>query len=144
VANHTNVERWQGAGGSAGTEFRVCASSELDDGALLAEVAGRPVGVFRFRGRLYAFENRCVHQGGPVCLGEVIGRVVLPLAADGTAGRECLSEEEFHLICPWHGWAYDIETGECVGDRSLGLTRLRAVERDGDVFVVIEGPSGER
>ncbi len=25
--------------------------------------------------------------------------------------------DEVHFVCPWHGYEYDLKTGECVGDR---------------------------
>jgi len=27
------------------------------------------------------------------------------------------------LVCPWHGYEYDIKTGECAGDRKLKLRK---------------------
>ena len=48
-------------------------------GRLVVEIAGPdgPVtlGVFRFAGRLHAWENVCAHQGGPACQGRIVSRV---------------------------------------------------------------------
>ena len=118
-------------------EYPVCAAAELPESDVrLVQVDGREVGVFRVEGRLYAFENRCLHQGGPVCLGEVMGKVELELADDRTVVRERVSEREVHLVCPWHGWEYDIETGGCAADRKLKLRRFETLVRDGRILVL--------
>ena len=29
------------------------------------------IGIFRVNGDFYAYENNCVHQGGPICQGKI-------------------------------------------------------------------------
>ena len=41
-----------------------------------------------------------------------------------------------HFVCPWHGYEYDLKTGECVGDRRLKLKRFEVVHRGDDIFVI--------
>lgn len=97
---------------------------ELDfkDGyACIVEVENREIGVFKVNGNLVAYENRCPHQGGPVCEGLRIGRVECEILSDGTLGPEVFSKEELHVVCPWHGFEYDLRTGENAVDRSFGL-----------------------
>ena len=58
----------------------VGASEDVPErGRLVVEIGGPagPValGVFRFGGRLHAWENRCAHQGGPACQGRIVSRV---------------------------------------------------------------------
>ena len=91
--------------------------------------------VFCANGHFYALHARCLHQGGPVSEGILIGKVETVLEPDRRWAGERFSEEEIHLVCPWHGWEYDIETGECAGDRSLKLPRYD-VEVRGDVVYV--------
>jgi nitrite reductase/ring-hydroxylating ferredoxin subunit len=43
---------------------------------------------------------------------------------------------ETHFVCPWHGYEYDIKTGECVSDRKLKLRRYKVVQKGDDVYVV--------
>ena len=50
--------------------------------------------------------------------------------------RERFSTTEIHLVCPWHGWEYDVETGECVALRRYRLRRYEAVQRGDEVYVV--------
>lgn len=109
----------------------------VEDGRRIVTVRGFDIGVLRHEGRFYAYENRCVHQGGPVCEGRVLGKVEAVLGADKSLLRERFSETEVHLICPWHGYEYDLATGECVVDRRRRLRRFDVVEKGDDVYVVV-------
>ena len=42
--------------------------------------------------RVYACGDACAHQGGPLHEGKLSGT---------------------RLACPWHGWMYDVRTGQC-------------------------------
>jgi nitrite reductase (NADH) small subunit len=118
-------------------EIRVGSISDLVDGQrLLAAVDGREVFVFVRDGRLYAFENVCRHMGGPVGEGNLIGKVESVLDETGAHVRDRFSTTEIHLVCPWHGWEYDIETGECAANRRIRLRRYEAVQRGDDVYVI--------
>ncbi|MEP7105538.1 MAG: Rieske (2Fe-2S) protein [Chloroflexota bacterium] len=122
----------------AAAEFRVGPSSEIPDrSGILVQAGGLEIGVFRVKGHLRAYENRCRHQGGPVCTGEIIGRYEQVLRPDGTMAEERFAEDEVRIACPWHGWEYDLETGECTADRRFKLRRLEARERGGEVYVVV-------
>ena len=74
--------------------------------------------------RLYAWENRCAHAGGPVCQGKLMNRVVERL----DAGKRSLGDDfsdELHIVCPWHGYEYDVRTGEHPADSRLRLRQHR-------------------
>ena len=45
--------------------------------------------------------------------------------------------DEVHFVCPWHGYEYDIKTGECAADRRLRLKKYNVVRRGDDIFVTI-------
>lgn len=118
------------------TEYWVCHVAAVPEGAfLVAAVGGTEVGVTRVCGEVVAFENRCPHQAGPVCLGEVVGRREAMLDGDNRLVGECFSTERFDAVCPWHGFAFDAVTGENICDRRLRLRRWDVAIRDGDVFV---------
>jgi nitrite reductase/ring-hydroxylating ferredoxin subunit len=73
----------------------------------MVEVNGRSVGVFRRGDRFYALRNQCPHQGGPLCIGAVAAWPVS--SGPGDLGMD---ESVLLLACPWHGWEYDLATGQ--------------------------------
>jgi 3-phenylpropionate/trans-cinnamate dioxygenase ferredoxin subunit len=76
-------------------------------GRKLVEVEGRSIGVFNLGAEFFALKSRCPHQGGPLCEGKV-GSLV---EADAP-GDYALSRPGEMLRCPWHGWEFDIRTGQ--------------------------------
>jgi nitrite reductase/ring-hydroxylating ferredoxin subunit len=73
----------------------------------LVTIKGREIGVFNVKGDYYALFNRCPHAGASLCQGRIGGLVV----SDGPGDYEILRDGEI-LRCPWHGWEYDIRTGQ--------------------------------
>lgn len=119
------------------SEIRVGPASDLANGQrAMVRIDGRDVFVFERDGRFYAFENVCRHMGGPVGEGILIGKVESVLDETGAHIRDRFSTTEIHLVCPWHGWEYDIETGECAANRRIRLRRYEAVQRGEDVYVI--------
>jgi nitrite reductase (NADH) small subunit len=119
------------------SEIHVGQASDLVDGQrLMVRLDGRDVFIFEREGRLYAFENLCLHMGGPVGEGILIGKVEAILDENRAHVRDRFSPTEIHLVCPWHGWEYDIETGECAANRRLKLRRYQAVQRGEDIYVI--------
>lgn len=93
--------------------------SEIPDReALIVEVSGRSIGVFKVDDRVYAVRNVCPHKQAPLCRGTV-GGTMLPTS---TPGRLEFGLEGRVLKCPWHGWEFDLETGECL----FGVSQRRA------------------
>jgi nitrite reductase/ring-hydroxylating ferredoxin subunit len=70
-------------------------------------VAGRPIGVFNVNGEHYALIDRCPHMGAELCWGQITGR----FEAD-RPGEYRLTRAGEMLRCPWHGWEFDIKTGQ--------------------------------
>ena len=107
------------------TRHAVATLSELPEGGRkLVEVEGKSYGVFNVKGKLVAVLNVCPHELAPVCRGRV-GGTTLP----GPPGELRWGREGEILACPWHGWEFDLLTGECLVDKR----RLRQVP------VVVEG-----
>src|SRR5688572_14443454 len=92
----------------------------------LVTVAGRTVGIFNVHGCYYALKNLCVHAQAPVCLGQVTG-----MFESSAPGRYGWSREEQILRCPWHGWEFDITTGESVFDPQTKLVTYRVRVENG-------------
>ena len=115
----------------AEVERVICASADLVDGGkgVRFEVShfGNQEAAFavRFRGRVFAYYNRCAH---------------VPTEMDWNAG-EFFDHSRLYLICATHGALYHPVTGECVGGRcnGKGLQSLCVTERDGNVFLMQEG-----
>ncbi|MHB8567906.1 MAG: Rieske (2Fe-2S) protein [Nitrososphaerales archaeon] len=110
-----------------------------DDGVapVLVTVEGIKIGVYKFKGKYYAYENECAHEGGPVLEGLTVGDVVCSISPNGRRIGEHFSETKRDIVCPWHGVAYDIETGVCKANRRLALTAYEVIIEDGDVKVKI-------
>lgn len=104
-------------------------------GVVLSQAGELQIGVFKVRGKLYAYENRCAHQGGPVCRGDVVGRFEERIGDGGISLGLVESDERIDIACPWHGWEYDIETGEHIADSSIKLRSFRVYEDEGTVYV---------
>ncbi len=78
---------------TAGTKISVCPAAELPPGEMrLVEHEDKKIGVFNCDGTLYAIEDRCSHDNGPLAEGEF----------DAAA---CTVE------CPRHGSLFDLSTG---------------------------------
>ena len=80
---------------------------------------GRSIGVFNVGGAFFALRNVCPHQGGPLCQGVLSGFVV-----PGAPGEYQYLRRGEILRCPWHGWEFDIRTGQSYFDPDR--TRVRA------------------
>jgi nitrite reductase/ring-hydroxylating ferredoxin subunit len=106
----------------------------LEGGRVVVDVEGVEIGIFRLDGRLYAWENRCAHFGGPVCQGALMNRVVERL----DEGKRSLGDDfsdQLHIVCPWHGYEYDVRTGEHPSDPSARLRAIEVQEREGEIHV---------
>ncbi len=97
----------------------------------IVEVAGRSIGVFNVQGRIIAVLNVCPHELAPVCLGR-LGGTTLP----SPPGEFRWGREGEILACPWHGWEFDLLTGQGLADRRR-LRLFRVSVKDETIFVTI-------
>jgi nitrite reductase/ring-hydroxylating ferredoxin subunit len=112
-------------------------AAELADGdRRIVICGGAEVGIFREAQAFYAYSNICAHQGGPACEGLIIARVEEHILPDGTSRGMRFSATERNFVCPWHGYEYDIRTGECVADRRIALRKYRVEQRGDDLYVL--------
>jgi nitrite reductase/ring-hydroxylating ferredoxin subunit len=122
------------------TEVFVGKVAEIPDGDRKIVSSGKyEIGVFRWNGDFYAYSNNCIHQGGPACEGLIMHQVEDVIRADGTSGGQQFSGQRVNFVCPWHGYEYDMRTGEFVGDRRRKLRKFPVLTKGEDVYVVIEG-----
>lgn len=116
----------------------VAAESDLQSGdRKLVTANGTSIGVFNVDGEYIAFENECLHQHGPVCTGKIQPKLEGEFVEPGKLVAESFSDTST-IACPWHGWEYDLMTGEHLGDSSEKLKMYPVVIEDGEVFVEIE------
>lgn len=81
--------------------------------ARVFRVEGREVAVFRCRsGEVYATGAECPHRGGPL--------------ADGLVGNHS-------VICPLHGFAFDLRTGKAPGHECDRLVTHRVLVTGGEL-----------
>jgi 3-phenylpropionate/trans-cinnamate dioxygenase ferredoxin subunit len=95
------------------------------------DVAGYSMGVYNISGTLFAIRNVCPHALGPICGAEATG-TYLP----SEPGEYRWGLEGRVLRCQWHGWEFDITTGEALfGTDRRSLSRFPVFIQDGSVFV---------
>ncbi len=77
-------------------ELTVCPLEDLPPGRMKLVHAGEiSVGVYNVGGELYAIEDRCSHDDGPLVEGD-------------------WEPEEAIVVCPRHGATFDIRTGKAL------------------------------
>ena len=80
-------------------------------GSKVFTVHGREIAVFNVDGEFFALLNRCPHEGAPLCQGIRVG-----LLESDEPGEYRLSRDGEILRCPWHGWEFDLRTGQSYCD----------------------------
>jgi 3-phenylpropionate/trans-cinnamate dioxygenase ferredoxin subunit len=87
------------------------AAELLPGNRLLVTLRGRSVGVFNVHGAYYALLNRCSHQGGPLCKGQLVG-----VAESSGPGDYQMARMGEIVRCPWHAWEFEISSGRAIVD----------------------------
>lgn len=102
---------------------------------IIVELEGKEIAVFRKDGEYHAYLNWCPHQAGPICEGQLTGtqrasydRNSLELDTQWTNKGEILN-------CPWHGWEFDITSGECLSRAEIKLPTYPVKVENGDIIV---------
>jgi nitrite reductase (NADH) small subunit len=104
----------------------LCSMDELTEGlGKYVEIDGFRLAVFLENGVVFAMDNDCPHAGGSMSGGYL---------SDGCA------------ICPWHGWAFKLETGALAGSfgsddsEMLKVYKVRRIDHEGKTLVQAELP----
>jgi nitrite reductase (NADH) small subunit len=97
-------------------KVRLCSTSDLPGESCAREflLEGKPVCVARLNGTVFALDNVCPHRGGPLSDGVIL---------DGK------------IVCPWHGWQFDLQTGMSVQVPDTGVAVCRISIEGNDVFL---------
>ena len=113
-------------------------ASEFEDpGRKLIGFERFEVAVFKLGDEFYAYLNHCPHMGGPACQGKMIAKVEEIIAEDRTSKGMTFSKSKMHVVCPWHGFEFDIRTGIHPGNPKARLRRMKVAVSDGDVIVTV-------
>ncbi len=119
-------------------EHRVVPEDELGEGEhVIVELEGREIGVFNIDGEYYAHTNWCAHQSGPICEGPTSGFLEATYDSETLETEYEWSREGEIIACPWHGWEFDLVTGECHSRKGIRLISHETDVRDGHIYVTI-------
>jgi nitrite reductase (NADH) small subunit len=120
-------------------EINLGPASDFDDpGRKIIAVENVEVGVFKLGGAFTAYFNHCPHMGGPACQGRIISKVDEKIAPDRTSKGLIFSKTQTNMVCPWHGYEFDIRTGVHPGNPRMRLRAVKVrVSSDGDVIVTL-------
>ena len=77
-------------------------------------VEGKTIALANVDGKIYAVNNVCLHRGGPLGQGPLQGKM---------------------LICPWHGWGYDVTSGKLVDNPAAAVDCYATEVRGQDIFI---------
>jgi 3-phenylpropionate/trans-cinnamate dioxygenase ferredoxin component len=99
------------------SEFvRACGLADLPDpGQAIVKVGDRTVALFRVSGRIWATDDRCTHDGGPLVAGRLQG---------------------YTIMCPRHGTKFDIRTGQVLSPPASVDLAVHEVRVEGDSVLV--------
>lgn len=99
--------------------MRVAAVGDCPPGAARELVAGdRVLALYNVDGAFFALDGVCPHQGGPLGKGHLQGCIV---------------------TCPWHGWQFDVRTGQHQTIAALRQPHLPAKVEGDHVWVDLDG-----
>lgn len=119
------------AGGSTTERAVALPLAELPPGtSTTVKAFGTTVAVFNVEGQVFALSNHCPHHGGPLCHGRISGAVLPSQPYEYRYGREGRV-----LICPWHGWEFDIESGRTIFDPAVRVKIYEARIEKGEIVL---------
>jgi len=96
---------------------RIAGTNDVKPGhGIVTEVNGKTLAVFNVDGTYHVTDNDCVHRGGPLGEGDLEGHVV---------------------SCPWHGWQFDVTTGECVKNPSAKVNVYQVTVEGTDIKALL-------
>ena len=84
-------------------------------GATIELPDGRELALYNIEDKFYAIENFCPHKGAPLAEGNLCGHTIQ---------------------CDWHGWQFDVRTGQCLTTTS-GDIEIFEVLIEGELLKVV-------
>lgn len=107
------------------------AADFIPGGLCRVEVEGRALVVLRRGEEFFALRDVCPHQGAPLSAGQ-LGGTPLPCRPGEEISYGRVGEV---LTCPWHGWEFDINTGQALANPQARV-RTYPVRRTGERLLI--------
>lgn len=96
-------------------KHRIASVSDIpEQNGLEVTVAGKVIGLFLVDGEVFAIDGLCPHAGGPVGKGYICGSMV---------------------TCPWHGWQFDVKTGQHSMSPNMSIAKYDVTVEDGEIWI---------
>ena len=119
------------------TAHSIVAEEELRSGEhVTVQLDGREITVFNVEDDYFAYTNWCPHQSGPVCEGMLSGTWDAEYDRESGEVRTEWCRTGEILNCPWHGWEFDVKTGDCLS-RNVRLIAHDVEVRDGEILLTL-------
>ncbi len=110
-----------------------CQATDLPPGRrLIVELDGKSIGLYNVDGRYYALHNRCPHMGGTLCEGPLTGTALPTDEHRFVYGRQGQIQR-----CGWHGWEFDVLSGQALVDPLLRARTYQVTVENGSLIVHI-------
>jgi nitrite reductase/ring-hydroxylating ferredoxin subunit len=77
-------------------------------------VGERRIALYHTPKGFFASDGTCPHRGGPLAEGDIIGD---------------------EIVCPWHLWGFNIQTGLCEGNREISIVTHEVKVEDDRILV---------
>jgi nitrite reductase/ring-hydroxylating ferredoxin subunit len=102
----------------------VATTSEIAPGGnKVVTINGREIVVFHVNGQFFALLNRCPHEGAPLARAACVAHL-----SSGEPGQFQRTRVGEMLRCAWHGWEFDMRTGQSYCDPERIRVRSYPVE----------------
>jgi len=93
-------------------KYEVASVGEIEKGSCkILKIEGRSIGVYFDGENYHAIRNVCPHEQAELCKGKFTGTTLTSKPHEYIYGME----GEI-LVCPWHGWEFDVKTGLSLAD----------------------------
>lgn len=104
---------------------------EFPPGTYRVRAADRWIALFNTGGEFAALRDVCPHQGAELSAGNVVSGL-----RSAGPGDYALCSTTRYVRCPWHGWEYDLETGQSSYDPANDHVRAyeAGVERGAEMM----------
>jgi nitrite reductase/ring-hydroxylating ferredoxin subunit len=123
----------------AARKFLVGKVDDLEEGqGMVVTANNRSIGIFKVQGQFYGLLNQCPHKGAEMCRGRLVGILESP-----TPGKFTYDVSHKLLMCPWHGWEFDVRTGQSYCDPNTVRSRPYQVVVEDGQEVVVEVEAGD-